>query len=266
MEQSILLLIQRALVQQQPQTQSAPAPPTAPANPSPFVGPLSSNTAAGASSLLSLFPEVEAATITSIINHKFRASDLYKLDSRYRDKTERQILSLKGETLELTTNDAAYREYKSLNAIAVPLSTYFSILLTHAEAAGKVSLIASHFFKYNAHLIKITSEYEWSAVVGYHMAFFNKRRREMQNGDYFGWGKVDMELRGEHLYNAPRLSFPSNPSSKSSRKNPPSTPNKLEPCRKFDQGLCLTTPCPFGCPHVCKKCKLTIADGSHKCT
>ncbi|KAJ3978889.1 hypothetical protein F5890DRAFT_1377207, partial [Lentinula detonsa] len=212
------------------------------------------NTAAGASSLLSLFPEVEAATITSIINHEFRASDLYKLDSRYRDKTERQILSLKGETLELTTNNAAYREYKSLNAIAVPLSTYFSILLTHAEAAGKVSLIASDFFKYNAHLIKITSEYEWSAVVGYHMAFFNKRRREMQNGDYSGWGKVDMELRGEHLYNAPRLSLPFTQSSKSSKKTTPSTSNKSEPCRKFDQGLCPTTPCPFGRPHMCKKC------------
>ncbi|KAJ3791941.1 hypothetical protein GGU11DRAFT_694085, partial [Lentinula aff. detonsa] len=166
----------------------------------------------------------------------------------------------------LTTNDAAYRKYKSLNAIAVPLSTYFSVLLTHTEAAGKVSLIASDFFKYNAHLIKITSEYKWSAVVGYHMAFFNKRRREMQNGDYSGWGKVDMELRGEHLYNAPRLSLPSNLPLKSSKKTPPSTSHKLEPCQKFDQGLYLTTPCPFGRPHMCKECKLPITDGSHKCT
>ncbi|KAJ3991045.1 hypothetical protein F5050DRAFT_1534658, partial [Lentinula boryana] len=150
-------------------------------------------------SLLCLFPEVEVATITSIINHKFRASDLYKLDSRYRDKTERQVLSLKGEILELTTNDSAYCEYKSLNVIALPLSTYFSILMTHAEAAGRVSTIGTDFFKYNAHLIKVTSEYDWSAVVGYHMAFFNKRRCEMQSGDYSGWGKVDMELRGEYL-------------------------------------------------------------------
>ncbi|KAJ3784850.1 hypothetical protein GGU10DRAFT_333567 [Lentinula aff. detonsa] len=194
MEQSILSLIQRALTQQQQQTQPTLAQPTALADLSPFVGPLSGNTA------------------------------------------------------------------------AVPLSTYFSILLTHAEAAGKVSLIASDFFKYNAHLIKITSEYEWSAVVGYHMAFFNKRRREMQNGDYSGWGKVDMELQGEHLYNAPRLSLPFTQSSKSSKKTTPSTSNKSEPCRKFDQGLCPTTPCPFGRPHMCKKCKLAIADSSHKCT
>ncbi|KAJ3793251.1 hypothetical protein GGU11DRAFT_692146 [Lentinula aff. detonsa] len=180
-----------------------PAPPLAAPSQPPYTPPLTGNTAAGASSsLLSLFPEVEAASITAIITHDFRASDLYKLDSRYRDKTERQILSLKGETLELTTNDSAYRDYKSLNAIAISLSTYFSILVSHAETSGKVSRICMDFFKYNAHLIKIASEYEWSAVIAYHMAFFNKRRREMQEGDYSGWGKVDMELRSEHLYSA----------------------------------------------------------------
>ncbi|KAJ3779732.1 hypothetical protein GGU10DRAFT_337764 [Lentinula aff. detonsa] len=161
---------------------SMPAPPLAAPSQPPYTPPLTRNTAAGASSsLLSLFPEVEAASITAIITHNFRASDLYKLDSRYRDKTERQILSLKGETLELTTNDSAYRDYKSLNAIAIPLSTYFSILVSHAETSGKIA-----------------SEYEWSAVIAYHMAFFNKRRREMQEGDYSGWGKVDMELRSGH--------------------------------------------------------------------
>ncbi|KAJ3995792.1 hypothetical protein F5050DRAFT_1712637 [Lentinula boryana] len=107
-----------------------------------------------------------------------------------------------GETLELTTNDLAYRDYKSLNAIAIPLSTYFSILVSHAETSGKVSRICMDFFKYNAHLIKIASEYEWSAVIAYHMAFFNKRCREMQEGNYSGWGKVDIELRSEHFRKA----------------------------------------------------------------
>ncbi|KAJ3767103.1 hypothetical protein FB446DRAFT_696740 [Lentinula raphanica] len=236
-------------------------PPATNPNQPGYTPPLTGNPAAGtSSSLLSLFPEVEAATITAIITHDFRASDLYKLDSRYRDKSERQILSLKGETLELTTNDTAYREYKSLNAIVIPLSTYFSILLCHAEASGKVSRISMDFFKYNAHLIRIASEYEWSAVIAYHMAFFNKRRREMQEGDYSGWGKVDMELRGEHLYSAHRLA----PSTKSSKR--PSTPPsiKSDPCRKFDLGTCPSTPCPYGRPHICGKCKKTD-HGAHKC-
>ncbi|KAJ3759705.1 hypothetical protein FB446DRAFT_626399, partial [Lentinula raphanica] len=239
---------------------SATSAPAAPAQP-PYTPPLTGNTAAGASSsLLSLFPEVEAATITAIITHDFRASDLYKLDSRYRDKTERQILSLKGETLELTTNDSAYREYKSLNSIAVPLSAYFSILVCHAEAAGKVSRISTDFLKYNAHLIRISSEYEWTAVVAYHMAFFNKRRREMQEGDYSGWGKVDMDLRGEHLYGANRLVSPA----KISKRTSPSPSIKSDPCRKFDQGTCPSNPCPYGRPHLCSKCKKGD-HGAHKC-
>ncbi|THU89500.1 hypothetical protein K435DRAFT_556885, partial [Dendrothele bispora CBS 962.96] len=150
-------------------------------------------------SLLSSFPEIEAATITSIINHEFQASDLYKLDSRWRDKTERQVISLTGNTLELTNGDTASKEYKSLNSVAVPLSTYFSILMSHASAAGNVAKMGIGFFKYNAHLVQIASEYEWPSVRAYHMAFFNKRRREMQEGDYGGWGRINLELRGEHL-------------------------------------------------------------------
>ncbi|KAJ3964062.1 hypothetical protein EV361DRAFT_812674, partial [Lentinula raphanica] len=205
---------------------------------------------------------VEAATITAIITHNFRASDLYKLDSRYRDKTERQVLSLKGETLKLTTNDTAYRDYKSLNSVAIPLSTYFSILVCHAEVSSRISRISTDFFKYNAHLIKIASEYEWTAVVAYHMAFFNKRRREMQEGDFSGWGKVDMELRSEYLYSANCLVSPAKLSSKRLPTSPPT--NKSDPCRKFDQGTCTATPCPFGRPHLCSKCKKSD-HGAYRC-
>ncbi|KAL0572189.1 hypothetical protein V5O48_009771 [Marasmius crinis-equi] len=247
-----------------PPTQPPPTspPPTAP---TPFVGPLTNPAAAGtlpSQSLLSRFPEVESATITAIINHEFRAYDLYKLDSRYRDKTERQVLSLKGETLELTTNDSAFKEYKSLSAVAVPLSTYFLIILTHAEAAGRVSTIAIDFFHYNAHLVKIASEYEWSAVVGYHMAFFNKRRREMQAGDYSGWGRVDLDLRGEYIYNAARLSTASKPSKKPSSTSLPS--NRSEPCRNFNTGKCSSSPCPYGRPHTCTTCGKS-GHGAHDC-
>ncbi|KAK0213323.1 hypothetical protein DFS33DRAFT_1377805 [Desarmillaria ectypa] len=44
------------------------------------------------------------------------------------------------------------------------------------------------------------AEYEWHAVVSYHMAFFTKRRREMIDREYGGWGRIDLELRGEHLF------------------------------------------------------------------
>ncbi|KAL0572164.1 hypothetical protein V5O48_009799 [Marasmius crinis-equi] len=159
-------------------TQPQPPPASLPTQP-PFVGPLSNAAASGelpSQSLLSYFPEVEPATITSIINHEFRANDLYKLDSQYKDKTERQVLSLKGKTLKLTTNNSTFKDYKSLNAIATPLMVYFSIILMHAGATGQVTVMALDFFHYTAHLTKIASEYEWTAMVAYHMAFFNKCR------------------------------------------------------------------------------------------
>ncbi|KII90040.1 hypothetical protein PLICRDRAFT_174840, partial [Plicaturopsis crispa FD-325 SS-3] len=118
-----------------------PVPPLASAQP--WVAPLSAhNTVAGTSqTLLSLFPEVEAAVITAVIQHDLRGSDIYKLDSRYRDKTERQTLALNGTTLELSSNDSAAKDYKSLNSILIPLHTYFSILAAYSQGTGRTHLI-----------------------------------------------------------------------------------------------------------------------------
>ncbi|KZP14064.1 hypothetical protein FIBSPDRAFT_708092, partial [Athelia psychrophila] len=146
-------------------------------------------------SLVSKFPEVEAATISAVILHDLRANELYKLDSRYRDKSEKQILSFNGTSLEVASGDPATKEYKTLNSIIVPLSVYFAILLAHAGnsvSAQLASTLGMHFFWYNAHLAKIASEYEWPAVLAYHMAYFNKRRREMADGIYDGWSSHNM--------------------------------------------------------------------------
>ncbi len=67
-------------------------------------------------------------------------------------------------------------------------------------ADGKISPAWVQFFCYTAHLTNITSEYEWHVVVAYHMAFFTRWWHEMINGDYRGWGCIDLELRGEHLF------------------------------------------------------------------
>ncbi|KAL0056620.1 hypothetical protein AAF712_016775, partial [Marasmius tenuissimus] len=233
-----------------------------------YIGPLTGNQAAGASpsqTLLSAFPEIEAATITTIIQHEFRACDLYKLDSRYRDKSEKQVLSLEGKTLELTTNDSAYKDYKTLNSIVVPLETYFSILISHVcHATTNLGLapVAVDFFKYTAHIVKIAAEFDWNAVVRYHMAFFNKRRREMQAGYYNGWGKQDSDLLHEHIYGAGRLITVSTPSKYSKKSSIPL--NRSEPCRNFNTGKCTTSPCAYGRPHICSTC--SKADhGAHKC-
>lgn len=46
---------------------------------------------------------------------------------------------------------------------------------------------------------KLHDDYEWGAVVEYHMAFHTKRLREMIGGDFSQWGRVDAELREKLL-------------------------------------------------------------------
>lgn len=188
----------------QPESQTQPPlqpQQTQQTNPALWLGPLTGNPAAGTPNpLFTVFPEVEATTITSVIQHELRCSDLYKLDPRYRDKAEWMTLELDDTTHELSDDDASFKEYKRLSSIIVPLSTYFSILVAHCQPTTTSALLAIQLFRYIAHLTKIASEYEWHAVVSYHIAFLARRQREMIDGDYGGWGHIDLELRGEHLF------------------------------------------------------------------
>ncbi|KAK0224933.1 hypothetical protein EDD85DRAFT_755427, partial [Armillaria nabsnona] len=127
-------------------------------------------------------------------------SDLYKLDPHYCNKTEWKTLELNGTTLELSNNDASFKKYKTLISIAVPLTTYFSILVAHCQPMATSFLLAVQLFCYIAHLTKIASEYEWHMVISYHMPFFTKQQCKMIDGDYGGWGCIVLELYGEHLF------------------------------------------------------------------
>ncbi|KZP26181.1 hypothetical protein FIBSPDRAFT_698600, partial [Athelia psychrophila] len=149
-------------------------------------------------SLLSIFPSIEAATITSIIQHDFRATELFKLDSRYRDKSDRQVLAFNGTALEVSNRDSVAKEYKTHNSVSVPLMTYFSVLIAAVPAADAAA-VGRYFLWYTAHLLKNSVDYEWPAVLSYHTEFFNRRRREMSSSDYTGWNHLDHDLLGEHL-------------------------------------------------------------------
>ncbi|KZP20929.1 hypothetical protein FIBSPDRAFT_664635, partial [Athelia psychrophila] len=144
------------------------------------------------------FRTIEAATITSIIQHDLRANELYKLDSRYRDKGDRQVLAFNGTTLEVSNRDAVAKEYKALNSISVPLATYFQIVLAIVPLAD-LRAVAQHFTWYSGHLQRLAVEYEWPALLSYHNDFFNARRREMAEGNYTAWSRLDHELDDLHL-------------------------------------------------------------------
>ncbi|KAK0444004.1 hypothetical protein EV421DRAFT_2018748 [Armillaria borealis] len=110
-----------------------------------YLVPLTSNPATATSLpyLLKHFPGVREAMITSVIQHEFPPSDLYKFDSRYQDEGEKNTLKLpSGITYEVPNINSSLKEYKTLSSIIGPLSTYFSILIAHYQFAGNAALLA----------------------------------------------------------------------------------------------------------------------------
>ncbi|KAI0316970.1 hypothetical protein OF83DRAFT_1032131, partial [Amylostereum chailletii] len=133
-------------------------------------------------------PWVASAVIVAIINHEFRAADLYKLDPKFRDsrKTKRLIGLSADLDGQLELQDAS-GEYKSMAALLVPLQTYFNILL-HYISNSTIALMAW------------SSEYEFAAVLDYHTQFFDSRVQEMLlDRDYFPWGQIDTQLQARCL-------------------------------------------------------------------
>ncbi|KAG5337179.1 hypothetical protein C0989_010376 [Termitomyces sp. Mn162] len=128
--------------------------------------------------LCTQFPDVNAAVITAIIMHKFRAVDLHKLDPMNWDKETAYMFN--GTTNQFKVSNSTAKEYKSPFTILIPLQTYFDILSFHVNSATAMGA----FYRYMAHLLKLIAEYEWSAVYDYHTIFFNWHRAKMASGDY----------------------------------------------------------------------------------
>ncbi|KAG6893381.1 hypothetical protein C0992_010225 [Termitomyces sp. T32_za158] len=208
----------------------------------PIPGPgLNGASSAASLSLRSRFPDVDTAVIAAIISHEFRATDLHKLDPSNRDRET--AYTFNGSTNQFEVSHRSAKEYKTPFAVLIPLQTYFDILAYHTNDAAATS----SFFRYTAHLVKLVAEYEWAAVYDYHAIFFNRRRAEMAAGDYSQWGRWDNDLLSEHVY-AHRKAAPS----KAKASKPAANPN--EACRKFNDGRCTTSPCPWGRPHACATC------------
>ncbi|KAJ7759348.1 hypothetical protein DFH07DRAFT_685250, partial [Mycena maculata] len=141
-------------------------------------------------SLRRLFPDIEPATITAVINHTLRARDLYLLDSRVRNVEPTYIFN--GFTSSFEESTLVFREYLTVDTIIFPLHTYFAIVLAHnPDAHG----LAAYFFAHLTHLQTLAAEFKWDAVRQYHTLFFNRRSREMEaNGDYSAWSRPDIQL------------------------------------------------------------------------
>lgn len=147
----------------------------------------------------SLFNFVDEETLHAILRHELPAAELYKLDSRRILEAQWHLVDFEETTISFRSIPSAREIYHTLDSLLVPLNTYFSILSIHALSEGQPVTVPYHFFRYSSHLVKITSQYEWSAVLLYHFAFFARRCNEMLSGDYSGWAKVEVDLMEELL-------------------------------------------------------------------
>ncbi|KAG6905820.1 hypothetical protein DXG01_000537 [Tephrocybe rancida] len=198
-------------------------------------------------SLLSQFPEVEEAVILAVINHTLKPSKLYKLDSKYRDKAERGMLELEGSTLRVKA-DTTMKDYPTPYSIEASLLVYMCILVAHATST-QVSVVTHATMLYLVSFLKLCSEYEWSAVLNYHMAFFAPCCHEMFSGEYGGWSTIDIKLQANYLNGfCKRVTAASSPTTQL-RKPFTDTNRSVDICGLFNCGHCTAANCPHGRLH-----------------
>ncbi|KAG6825530.1 hypothetical protein H0H87_009318 [Tephrocybe sp. NHM501043] len=189
-----------------------------------------------------------AAVIVAIITHKFKAADLHKLDPTNHDKE--MAYTFNGSTNQFEVSTRAAKEYKTPFSIIISLQHYFRVLSFHVNNAA----ITDVFYQYTAHLLELIAEYEWHAVFNYHSVFFNRRRAEMAAGEYSHWLLPATDLLSKHVY-----AYRKPASTKSSKQATGSRTlsNPGDACRNFNEGKCMTNPCPWGRLHACSTCKKT---------
>ncbi|KAH9936964.1 hypothetical protein B0H21DRAFT_58781 [Amylocystis lapponica] len=148
-----------------------------------------------------LFPHIDQDVIASILHHTLSAAELYKLDSRRIFESQWNFVdpALEDSALALQVGDSAHDIYETLDSLVVPLNIYFSVLTLHGLANAQNAMLPCYFFAYTSQLVKIAAQYEWHAVLSYHLAFFARRCKEMRTGEYSGWGKINVDLMEEFL-------------------------------------------------------------------
>ena len=105
-----------------------------------------------------------------------------------------------------------------------------------------------------AHLLDLHQNYEWMVVVQYHwhMQFHPYHCQEMLDGSYSGWAQPDQLLMSQYLFGCMRATTGTSSLRSGTGKSKRDIGN--ETCFAFNKGLCLTSPCPDGHIHKCRRC------------
>ncbi|KLO04128.1 hypothetical protein SCHPADRAFT_791866, partial [Schizopora paradoxa] len=150
-------------------------------------------------SIASLFPHVPQDILFSVLRHELRAEDLYKLDFRFREQPLDMALTVnKDGQLRYAGPDVGTR-YRTAESLTTPFINYTTILTIHSISTGSGATVIAALHEYLHQLNRNIAEYDWQAVVAYHMAFWSFRCYEMRQGHYSGWAMVDQQLHAKFL-------------------------------------------------------------------
>ncbi|THU76007.1 hypothetical protein K435DRAFT_705883 [Dendrothele bispora CBS 962.96] len=185
---------------------------------------LHANDPAPSKSLFHLFYRLDQKLLVDITRHEFRPYDLFKLDTRVRQKAD----CSSGGLDTLLSRPGSHKDYPSLEDLLIPLLVYFEVLVAYLSTNST-----------NASL------YKWAFVLDYHWAYHDMRRLDMKDGFYDRWGAPDAELLLELIRH---------PQSRSSPSGKSTAPLEEQPCWGWNSGKCKTSPCPDGRAHKCKIC------------
>lgn len=217
---------------------------------------VSSDASQAGKSIPNLFPTIETSTLLEIARHDFRPIDLCKLDSRFRNKADVERME------SAAPRAGALKEYQSLHSLLIPLQRYFRVLQAFAMSANDAQatfVIGNAAGEYMAHIMELHQNYDWNAVIQYHMQFHLYRRQEMRDGSYAGWALPDSLLIAQYLTGHARAASAS--TSRSAKTTSTKRDIAGETCYSFNRGFC-TTPCSAGRAHKCRKC--SAADHAEK--
>ncbi|KAL4255154.1 hypothetical protein AB1N83_013084 [Pleurotus pulmonarius] len=226
----------------------------------PFVPPSTINPAAGTSSILRYFPEVEASVLQSVVKHELRPQQLHKLI------TTTSVKPLASTSLIYTIDGfqvqepSVTRELPTFNIFLKALTLYFDVLSTNVFlTTGNISTyahVARGGYIYLRSLNHYLTIYTYRTVLEFHMVFHAKRLREMEDGDYSGWSRTDGELVLQILQpSTAATQLSADRSSSSSRTKPArsNSPKVEQVCNNFNDSRC-SSPCRNGRIHKCSTC------------
>ena len=205
-------------------------------------------------SLRAQFPDLKTSLLLEIMRHHVDPGELHKLDVHHRPSSE-----VKGKSSSNPT------KYKSTLDLILPLLTYFRVLGAFAasgssSSATNVLHVMRGGMMYVSHILDLSTRFQWSAVVRYHLRFHEARIAKMEEGDYSGWTQMDLNLMAETLigWELKKERSDSGRSSSDSASSRPGRSSKSQQyCFGFGRGDCTSTPCPDGRMHKCRKCDAT---------